>query len=258
MNYKKHYERLMDRAKKRHLTCYVEKHHIIPRCMNGTDKPDNIVDLTPEEHYVAHQLLVKMYPEHSGLLWAAILMTGHPSTNGRVNNRMYGWLKRRQSKIAKQRTGCKNGSYGRSWYYDPTTFQSGKFSINDVPNGWVRGRKLKTSSTIEEERLKYISLFDEFIMSNKSMKEFSIQTKIPKITLYKKFNKYIDGYKEKIIGARENIYQHKEILLEQHIKNEYSRMISMGLSETQYAEKYSEYTQQYFCRLLRKYSLPKH
>jgi hypothetical protein len=31
--------------------------------MDGSDLVSNLVYLTPEEHYVAHQLLVKMYPE---------------------------------------------------------------------------------------------------------------------------------------------------------------------------------------------------
>lgn len=40
---------------------YVEQHHIIPKCMNGTDDADNLVYLTPREHYIAHALLYKIY-----------------------------------------------------------------------------------------------------------------------------------------------------------------------------------------------------
>jgi len=59
MNYKKHYNILMDRAKNRELKGYTEKHHIVPKCVGGNDDASNIVVLTPEEHYVAHQLLLK-------------------------------------------------------------------------------------------------------------------------------------------------------------------------------------------------------
>lgn len=39
---------------------YYEKHHIIPRCMNWSDEPFNMVSLTAREHFVAHWLLTKM------------------------------------------------------------------------------------------------------------------------------------------------------------------------------------------------------
>lgn len=63
MNYQKHYELLIERAKSRTLAGYFERHHIIPKCMGGSDEPENIANLAPEEHFVAHQLLVKIYPE---------------------------------------------------------------------------------------------------------------------------------------------------------------------------------------------------
>lgn len=72
---------------------YTEKHHIVPKCMGGTDDESNLVVLTPEEHFLAHQLLVKIYPEHQGLKYALYLMTISP--NGRRNNnKLYGWIKR--------------------------------------------------------------------------------------------------------------------------------------------------------------------
>jgi len=94
MDYLKHYNKLIDRAKSRELNCYVEKHHIIPKCMNGTDNIDNIAKLTPEEHYVAHQLLVKIYPEIKGLSYAAFMLSVNNGINKR-NNKQYGWIKKK-------------------------------------------------------------------------------------------------------------------------------------------------------------------
>lgn len=37
-----------------------ERHHILPRSLGGSDDPENLVLLTPREHFVAHRLLVKM------------------------------------------------------------------------------------------------------------------------------------------------------------------------------------------------------
>ncbi len=36
-----------------------EKHHIIPKCAGGSNEPDNLVFLTPREHFICHALLVK-------------------------------------------------------------------------------------------------------------------------------------------------------------------------------------------------------
>jgi hypothetical protein len=39
----------------------VEKHHIIPRSLGGKDSENNIIILTPREHYIAHLILWKAY-----------------------------------------------------------------------------------------------------------------------------------------------------------------------------------------------------
>ena len=82
---------------------YTEKHHIIPKCIGGNDCKNNLVMLTPEEHYLAHQLLVKIYPNNTKLVFAAKMMSvGHI---GRRRNKLYGWLRRKCSEV---RLGTKN------------------------------------------------------------------------------------------------------------------------------------------------------
>lgn len=90
MNYKRIYEQIVSRGKKRILEGYKERHHVIPRCIGGSDDPENLVDLTPEEHYVCHQLLVKIHPEHPRLVHAIVMMSG----NKRGSNKLYGWHKK--------------------------------------------------------------------------------------------------------------------------------------------------------------------
>jgi hypothetical protein len=142
MNYIKHYNNLITRSKDRNLSCYLEAHHIVPKCIGGTDDSTNIVMLTPEEHYVAHQLLVKIY-NHPGLIQAALMMSvsnyKHANGLGR-KNKLYGWLKRKYLEVCKQRIGEKNGSFGKPWYYNPITLESTKFEPNKVPRGWIKGR----------------------------------------------------------------------------------------------------------------------
>jgi hypothetical protein len=101
MNYQKHYNLLIERAKNRSLLGYGEWHHIIPKCLNGEDISDNLVHLTPEEHFVAHQLLIKIYPLEPKLVYAARMMTQENKKRSRRNNKMYGWLKRKHSEAKK-------------------------------------------------------------------------------------------------------------------------------------------------------------
>lgn len=53
---------------------YTETHHILPKCMGGTDDPSNLVKLDYRRHIIAHMLLQRAYPEIYGLLKAVIAM----------------------------------------------------------------------------------------------------------------------------------------------------------------------------------------
>lgn len=59
--YKKWYASITENAKDRVITGYIERHHIIPRSLDGTDEKHNLVDLTAREHFICHWLLTKMY-----------------------------------------------------------------------------------------------------------------------------------------------------------------------------------------------------
>jgi len=58
--YNRWYMQIVNNAKNRTINGYIEKHHIIPRSLDGTDDKDNIVELTAREHFVCHLLLTKM------------------------------------------------------------------------------------------------------------------------------------------------------------------------------------------------------
>jgi len=65
MNYQAHYTNLIEKAKKQVLPeeTYVERHHILPVSIGGSNDPNNIVKLTARQHYFAHKLLVKIYEQ---------------------------------------------------------------------------------------------------------------------------------------------------------------------------------------------------
>ena len=74
MNYKNIYDHLVQKAQNRVLSGYVEKHHIVPKCMGGDNTESNIVRLSAKEHFIAHKLLVRIHPNTKGVWYALIAM----------------------------------------------------------------------------------------------------------------------------------------------------------------------------------------
>ena len=76
MDYRLIHDRIISRARERCLEGYCERHHVIPKCLGGTDDVDNLVKLTAREHFIIHKILCLLYPHESGLHWAAFMMAG--------------------------------------------------------------------------------------------------------------------------------------------------------------------------------------
>jgi 5-methylcytosine-specific restriction endonuclease McrA len=55
------YMRLIEWAKQNPPDGRVEKHHIVPRSMGGSNRKENLVPLSPRWHFIAHWLLWKAY-----------------------------------------------------------------------------------------------------------------------------------------------------------------------------------------------------
>lgn len=49
---------------------YCERHHIIPKCMGGSNDDDNLIDLLAHEHYMAHKLLALEHPDNDKLVYS--------------------------------------------------------------------------------------------------------------------------------------------------------------------------------------------
>lgn len=227
MNYEKIYRCLIERARNRDLEGYYETHHIIPRCLGGDNSKKNLVKLTPEEHYVAHQLLVKMHPENFSLVKAAQMMI--PS---RPSNKLYGWIRRRFSEAQRMaQLGEKNSQYGKVWIHNVSLRKSTRIYKEDpIPNGWEYGRVIdfdrqerlkkeksiklqkslskrkKTSSkrikrkhnafrkTEGYRRAKAKKLYKEFENSNLSLRKFADSVNMVPMTLSKWFREFIPEY----------------------------------------------------------------
>lgn len=67
---------------------YHERHHIIPRCMDGNDEDDNLIDLFAREHFEAHRLLALENPNVKKLTFAWWMMS-HTNKSNKQNKRYY-------------------------------------------------------------------------------------------------------------------------------------------------------------------------
>jgi NUMOD3 motif len=79
MNHQKIYESIIQKAKSenriKYKLIYYEKHHILPKCLGGTDDKGNLVLLTAKEHYLCHKLLTYIYKNNYKINLAFSYMT---------------------------------------------------------------------------------------------------------------------------------------------------------------------------------------
>ena len=100
MNSQRIYDEIINNAKSRGLNKkllegYYEKHHIVPRCMKGTNDEDNLVLLTAREHYLCHWLLWKVNTNNKSLMNAYYMMTHCKSEkrNYKISSKQYAILR---------------------------------------------------------------------------------------------------------------------------------------------------------------------
>lgn len=84
MNYIRIYNDIISAAQNRALVGYVERHHIIPKCLGGTNRKTNLVRLTYREHFLCHWLLCKIHSDNHKLKAAFAKMLEITSTKKRV------------------------------------------------------------------------------------------------------------------------------------------------------------------------------
>lgn len=105
MNYQHIYNALIQKRIEHKITRkdgYCEKHHIIPKSLGGTNAIDNLVNLTPKEHYLAHLLLCRIVCEKYGIesiealkmTRALICMTNYIQYGKNKNSKTYSKAKK--------------------------------------------------------------------------------------------------------------------------------------------------------------------
>ena len=216
MDYQKIYSSLINRAKTRNINTYTEQHHIVPKCLGGNNLPENLVNLTPEEHYVAHQLLAKIYKDNHKLLYAAVMMCSN-----RPTNKLYGWIKRKLSESqSKLMSGAGNNMFGKKWIANEfetvltesaeadVLVGSGKYIMGKVATRAFCGCLVRKRCVEHENKRKYTTerktnefvektkaLFDEFLQSDvTSITQFAKMKNTSQPAITQVWKKYIPEY----------------------------------------------------------------
>lgn len=108
---------------------YYEIHHILPRCLMGSDEESNLVLLTAKEHFICHKLLTKIHPKNNSLrhaYWMMCTVTSSNQSRYKVPSSSYERAKKDISEIRSKnwkdktknpnytnpKLGEKNGMYG--------------------------------------------------------------------------------------------------------------------------------------------------
>jgi hypothetical protein len=74
LNYQKIYDDICKRGQERQLPkeTYTEKHHIVPKCLGGTNEKSNLTVLTAREHFLVHLILARKLHPKNPKLWTAL------------------------------------------------------------------------------------------------------------------------------------------------------------------------------------------
>jgi len=93
MNYQKIYNQFISDRLNKVPVGYFEKHHILPKSLGGNDDKSNLIKLTAQDHYFAHELLAKIYGgKMSNALW--MMTTSKKYKKSRI---IYEQAKKKQS-----------------------------------------------------------------------------------------------------------------------------------------------------------------
>ena len=208
--YKKWHDSIIDRAKNRVLSCYVERHHIIPKSCGGSNDKDNLVPLTAREHYIVHMLLpfcvIKKY--RFKMIKGFMYMNVKPKNSKRfykINSKMYEKFRIEFGKMSK----------GIKLSEETKTKMRGRKLSKETKAKIKYARQFQVCS--DEQRKKYSKIYSNLIWVNFNGKSKRIKKELKQQYLNK-------GYK---LG-RDMSYMNKNIrnLLSQKTKSYWERRVA--------------------------------
>ena len=112
-----------------------ESHHIVPKCMGGSNSSSNKVLLTPKEHFICHLLLTKMVESPlKGKMYCALVRfmgKNNKQKNIKINSKIYEKI---ITENRKNMTGENNPFYGKTHTPEVKKLISENNKINQIGN----------------------------------------------------------------------------------------------------------------------------
>ena len=152
------YRLIIESAQSQHRikTAGYEKHHIIPRCLGGSNASNNLVLLTHREHYICHLLLCKMTDDRTALRKLANAFELMSNTRA-VTARRYQFIK-----TLINREGKNNWFYGQKHNEESKkkirAWGKGKRTGSDNPMFGRIGKLNQSSRAVIINEIEYESL----------------------------------------------------------------------------------------------------
>lgn len=147
MDYHRIYrEFIADRKAKPKPDGYVERHHILPRSMGGSDDPGNLVDLTARDHYFAHCCLAKA---HGGKMWSALFAIAHMAKHDET------WryfCRRRMVAAARAKAAIRRSQHMTELW------ASGRFVRTRIYRSWTDEERQRRSDTLRGRTMSPIAV----------------------------------------------------------------------------------------------------
>lgn len=137
--YSKCYYSIIERRKNNSVTGYVERHHIVPKSLGGSNKKENIVALTAREHFICHRLLVKMTSgkdkmKMSFALRNIINRENRYQQRYKISSRTYAAIiSTTKANISKYQSGKNNPYYGKKHSDEVREKMKAKRALQDPP-----------------------------------------------------------------------------------------------------------------------------
>jgi hypothetical protein len=167
MNYQRIYNNIIENAKsqnrKKGLT-YYESHHIVPKSLGGSNKKENLVLLTPKEHFICHRLLIEIYKDdhkkYLSMLRAFVMLSSKNlhQKNRYINARMYENIKNKMYGTNGILTGSNSTFFGKSHNSETrkklSEKKKGELNPQYNKTPWNKGKNKDNDVKIKEYSLK--------------------------------------------------------------------------------------------------------
>jgi hypothetical protein len=222
MDYQKHYSNLISTRKSRNLdfNIYYEKHHIIPKCLGGSNEKENLISLTAREHFVAHWLLYRIYQNKSlaAAFWRMCLGQGNKNMKRHIpSSRAYEEARiayisnfknqPKHTEIGKKNIGLKNSkpkplSYGEKLSKLMKEGLADKISKSNKGVSRNRGRKVPWAVGRRKSIFMQYDTENNIIKEWKGMKELKQKYNITSIYNAFKNNKIYKNSIWKIVSGK--------------------------------------------------------